>query len=91
MNEAATAAATPLPTMVMTKERDRWSRLPTDDASEAPSSTTGPSRPTEAPQPIDAALASEASSPRRSDISPSRVAAASITSATPSGRRSGIR
>ena len=70
--------------------RFKFSRLPTAEARPAPRRTTGPSRPTEAPPPIDAALASEASATWRSGIRPSCRAALSITSATPWGRPFGI-
>ena len=53
---AATAAATPQPRSVRDCERVRRKGRPNQLAMAAPKCTAGPSRPVEAPDPIDAAL-----------------------------------
>ena len=91
MNEAATAAATPQPSSVREAVRPRCKRFEAQAPSEAPRCTTGPSRPTEAPAPIETALTSAALSPAASGMRPPRSAFASMTSATPCGRRPGMK
>ena len=56
MNDDETAAATPHPSNVTAWERESPSRWAIVEASVAPRWTTGPSRPTEAPTLIEAAL-----------------------------------
>ena len=90
LKEAATAAATPQPRSVRDSTRPSCRRLASQPPRQAPRCTTGPSRPTEAPTPIEAALTKAASTPLVRDIRPPRSALASITWATPRGRRPGI-
>ncbi len=91
LKDAATAAATPQPSSVREGVRPRCRRLAAQAPSEAPRCTTGPSRPTEAPAPMETALTKAALMPSISDMRPPRKALASITSATPWGRRPGMR
>ena len=82
LNEAATADATPQPSSVRKRVGVNRSRWPTQLPSIAPIWTAGPSRPTEAPQPIEIALMIMAQIPSFGDIRPARSALASIASAT---------
>ncbi len=79
LKEAATAAATPQPSSVRESARPNRRRWAIQDPIVAPKCTTGPSRPTEAPTPIDAALATAALMPTKSDMRPPLSALASIT------------
>ena len=89
LNDAATAAATPQPNSVRLSERVSCRRRASHAPSDAPRCTAGPSRPTDAPAPIDSALAMAEYRPTRDDIQPPCSCSASITSATPWGFRLG--
>ncbi|HJN61170.1 MAG TPA: hypothetical protein QF630_09025 [Alphaproteobacteria bacterium] len=86
MNDAETAAATPQPSRVSDSERLSLRRWPSHEARLAPICTAGPSRPTEAPEPIEMVAPSAATTPCLSAIRPPLKTLASTTSATPCGR-----
>jgi hypothetical protein len=83
LNDTATAVATPQPSSVRAIERLRCSRAASQPAREAPRCTAGPSRPTEAPAPMERALTTAARTPVAADMTPPLSALASSTSATP--------
>jgi len=74
LNEADTAAATPQPIRLTVSERLSPKTRARREQSAAPRCTTGPSRPTEPPTPMEPALTSAAPSPVRSPMRPLRVA-----------------